>query len=168
MTWKRKKKAPGQWRVVKMAMLAKNAEIERPIGWCNVIYKAWLQVRFTLITKWLKRYEKQAPWDAAKPGQTCLSVAIHRVFQGELARANAQRRITVFLDLTTFYETIARDRLEQSAIELQFPATLLNIALQIYRGARPLRSLGFNITRDLPSHITYTNLKAPILTLIEP
>ncbi|OLP96141.1 hypothetical protein AK812_SmicGene21652 [Symbiodinium microadriaticum] len=54
-----KKKAPGQWRVVKMAMLAKNAEIERPIGWCNVIYKAWLQVRFTLITKWLKRYEKQ-------------------------------------------------------------------------------------------------------------
>ena len=33
-------RSPGQWRVVKFAMLAKKADIERPIGLCDVVYKA--------------------------------------------------------------------------------------------------------------------------------
>ena len=128
--------SPGQWRVVQFAMLPKKAEIERPIGLCNVVYKAWLQVRYSLVSAWLRKYEKMAPWDAAKPGSTCLSVAVHRVFQSELARATGQSRITCFLDLTTFFETISHQRLARSAIELEYPATLLNIAIQVYKGAR--------------------------------
>ena len=46
--------------------------------------------------------------------------------------------MTLFLDLSTFYETISHQRLEQTAYELEYPATLLNIAVQIYRGARVL------------------------------
>ena len=79
-----------------------------------------------------------APWDAAKPGDSCLSVSVHRDFQAELARANSQHMVTLFLDLTTFYETITHWRLEQTARELEYPATLLNIALQVCRGARVL------------------------------
>ena len=123
---------PGQWRVVKFAMLAKKADIERPIGLCDVVYKAWLQVRFSLVTAWMKKYAAVAPWDAARPGNTCLSVSIHRLFQAELAKVNHQCRVTLFLDLSTFYETISH------AYELEYPATLLNIAVQIYRGARVL------------------------------
>ena len=103
-------RSPGQWRVVKFAMLAKKADIERPIGLCDVVYKAWL----------------------------CLSVSIHRLFQAELAKVNDQCRVTLLLDLSTFYETISHQRLEQTAYELEYPATLLNIAVQIYRGARVL------------------------------
>ena len=33
-------RSPGQWRVVKFAMLAKKVDIERPIGLCDVVYKA--------------------------------------------------------------------------------------------------------------------------------
>ena len=82
-------RAPGQRRIVKFALLAKKEEIERPIGLCDVVYKAWLQVRYSLVSEWLKEYEKQAPWDAAKPGTTCLSVSVHRVFQAEIAKANS-------------------------------------------------------------------------------
>ena len=95
-------------------------------------------MRYSLVQAWLQKYEQKAPWDAAKPGNTCLSVSVHRVFQAEVARANSQCRVTLFLDLTTFYETISHQRLVQSALELEYPATLLNIALQIYRGARVL------------------------------
>jgi len=128
--------APGQWRVVQFAMLPKKPDIERPIGLCNVVYKAWLQVRYSLVSAWLRKYEKMAPWDAAKPDSTCLSVAVHRVFQSEIARATGQSRITCFLDLATFFETISHQRLARSAIELEYPATLLNIAIQVYKGAR--------------------------------
>ena len=131
-------RSPGQWRVVKFAMLAKKADIERPIGLCDVVYKAWLQVRFSLVTAWMKKYAAVAPWDAARPGNTCLSVSIHRLFQAELAKVNHLCRVTLFLDLSTFYETISHQRLEQTAYELEYPATLLNIAVQIYRGARVL------------------------------
>ena len=130
--------APGQWRVVNFALLAKNELIERPIGLCNVVYKAWLQVRYSLASAWLQEYKRKGPWDACSPGRTCLSVAVHRVFQAELAIANLQHRVTLFLDLTTFYETISHVKLVQSARELQYPATLLNIAIQVYRGARVL------------------------------
>ena len=131
-------RSPGQWRVVKFAMLAKKADIERQIGLCDVVYKAWLQVRFSLVTAWMKKYAAVAPWDAARPGNTCLSVSIHRLFQAELAKVNHQCRVTLFLDLSTVYETISHQRLEQTAYELEYPATLLNIAVQIYRGARVL------------------------------
>ena len=135
-------KAPGQWRVVKFAMLAKNVSIERPIGLCDVVYKAWLQVRYSLVQAWMKQYELRAPWDAAKPGVTCLTVSIARIFRSELAVATGRHRATVYLDLTTFYETLAHSRLIASAQELAFPASLLNIAIQIYRGARIIDAEG--------------------------
>ena len=135
-------KAPGQWRVVKFAMLAKKSSIERPIGLCDVVYKAWLQVRYSLVQAWMKQYEQWAPWDAAKPGVTCLSVSIARIFKSEVAVATGRHRATVYLDLTTFYETLAHSRLIASAQELAFPASLLNIAIQIYRGARIIDAEG--------------------------
>ena len=124
-------RSPGQWRVVKFATLAKKADIERPIGLCDVVYKAWLQVRFSLVPAWMKKYAAVAPWNAARPGCTCLSVSIHRLFQAELAKVNHQCRVTLFLDLSTFYETISHQRLEQTAYELEYPATLLNIGARV-------------------------------------
>ena len=56
--------------------------------------------------------------------------------------ATGRHRATVYLDLTTFYETLAHSRLVASAQELAFPASLLNIAIQIYRGARIIDAEG--------------------------
>ena len=62
---------------------------------------------------------------------TLVFPSIHHLFQAELAKVNHQCRVTLFLDLSTFYETISHQRLEQTAYELEYPATLLNIAVQI-------------------------------------
>ncbi|CAE7321479.1 unnamed protein product, partial [Symbiodinium sp. CCMP2456] len=60
----------------------------------------------------------------------------------KVAVATGRHRATVYLDLTTFYETLAHSRLIASAQELAFPASLLNIAIQIYRGARIIDAEG--------------------------
>ena len=59
-----------------------------------------------------------------------------------VAVATGRHRATVYLDLTTFSETLAHSRLIASAQELAFPASLLNIAIQIYRGARIIDAEG--------------------------
>ncbi|CAE7334827.1 unnamed protein product [Symbiodinium microadriaticum] len=134
--------APGQWRITKFAMLAKNQAIERPIGLCSVVYKTWLQTRYPLVQSWLQGYEKVAPWDSAVPGVTCLSVSIARVFKCEVAVATGRHRATLYLDLSTFYETLSHAKLIESAKILDFPSSVLNIALQIYRGGRIIDAEG--------------------------
>ena len=134
--------APGQWSITKFAMLAKNQAIERPIGLCSVVYKAWLQMRYHLVQAWLQGYEKVAPWDAAVPGVTCLSVSIARVFKCEVAVATGRHRAALYLDLSTFYETLSHAKLIDSALALDFPTSVLNIALQIYRGGRIIDAEG--------------------------
>ena len=134
--------APGQWRITKFAMLAKNQAIERPIGLCSVVYKTWLQARYPLVQSWLQGYEKVAPWDSAVPGVTCLSVSIARVFKCEVAIATGRHRATLYLDLSTFYETLSHAKLIESAKILSFPSSVLNIALQIYRGGRIIDAEG--------------------------
>ena len=134
--------APGQWLITKFAMLAKNQAIERPIGLCSVVYKAWLQMRYPLVQSWLQGYEKVAPWDSAVPGVTCLSVSIARVFKCEVAVATGRHRATLYLDLSTFYETLSHAKLIESAQVLNFPASVLNIALQIYRCGRIIDAEG--------------------------
>ena len=134
--------APGQWSITKFTLLAKNQAIERPIGLCSVVYKAWLQMRYPLVQAWLQGYEKVAPWDAAVPGVTCLSVSIARVFKCEVAVATGRHRATLYLDLSTFYETLSHAKLIESALVLDFPASVLNIALQIYRGGRIIDAEG--------------------------
>ena len=134
--------APGQWRITKFAMLAKNQAIERPIGLCSVVYKTWLQTRYPLVQSWLQGYVKVAPWDSAVPGVTCLSVSIARVFKCEVAVATGRHRATLYLDLSTFYETLSHAKLIESAKILDFPSSVLNIALQIYRGGRIIDAEG--------------------------
>ena len=57
----------------------------------------------------------------------------------EIARARQKARISLFLDLSTFYETVSHSLLHSNAIEVGFPLLVLNGAVQIYRGARILQ-----------------------------
>ena len=50
--------------------------------------------------------------------------------------------ISIFIDLSTFYEGINRDRLEEVAYDLHFPPLILHLAMAAYRGARVLISQG--------------------------
>ena len=80
----------------------------------------------------------KAPWDAAVKGTACLDVSIGRALQFEVAKTRGKTRAALFVDLSTFYETICHQKLEESALRLSFPMTLLNVAFQVYRGCRLL------------------------------
>ncbi|CAE7322195.1 unnamed protein product, partial [Symbiodinium sp. CCMP2456] len=88
---------------------------------------------------WNNRMLKQLPPGALEPLALFLN---HMEATGKVAVATGRHRATVYLDLTTFYETLAHSRLIASAQELAFPASLLNIAIQIYRGARIIDAEG--------------------------
>ena len=78
--------------------------------------------------QWLESFAAKAPWDAARKGSACLDVSIGRALQFEVARTRGKKRAALFVDLSTFYETISHHRLEESALRLNFPMTLLNVA----------------------------------------
>ena len=137
-----KGEAPAQWRIVKVVMLVKNEVVERPIGLCHIVYKIWMQARYGLIQAWLSEYTKTATWDAAQPGVACLSIAVQRVLQAEIAKCSKRPRISLFLDLSTFFETVDHHKLAHMAEILAFPATVLNVALQVYRGGRVICAEG--------------------------
>ena len=130
--------APAQWTVSLVVLMAKKPQIERPIALLHVVYKAWIKSRYYLVEQWLESFAAKAPWDAARKGSACLDVSIGRALQFEIARTRGKKRAALFVDLSTFYETISHHRLEQSALRLNFPMTLLNVAFQVYRGCRLL------------------------------
>ena len=130
---------PQQWRTSQIALLVKNQDIERPIALCHVVYKCWLKTRYHLVNKWLQDFKNIAPWDAARPGIAAIDICVKRVLMAEIAKARQKSRISLFLDLSTFYETVSHSLLHSNAIEVGFPLVVLNGAVQIYRGARILQ-----------------------------
>ena len=131
-------RAPAQWTASLVALMAKKPQIERPIALCHVVYKAWIKARYYLVEQWLESFTAKAPWDAAVKGTACLDVSIGRALQFEVAKTRGKKRAALFVDLSTFYETICHQRLEESALRLSFPMVLLNVAFQVYRGRRLL------------------------------
>ena len=130
---------PQQWRTSQIALLVKNQDIERPIALCHVVYKCWLKTRYHLVNKWLQDFKNIAPWDAARPGIAAIDICVKRVLMAEIAKARQKSRISLFLDLSTFYETVSHSLLHSNAVEVGFPLVVLNGAVQIYRGARILQ-----------------------------
>ena len=70
------------------------------------------------------------------------STSVKRVLLAEVSKHHHEHRITLYIDLTTFYETISHDKLVHSALSLGFPPQLLRLALGAYTGGRLLISGG--------------------------
>ena len=104
---------PHQWCFSIIIMLPKNQEIERPTGpMCTLHAEDWI------------RKSRHLFWyDAAFPGCATLDVSLKRMMQFERARYQDRHRITIFLDLTTFYESIEHEQLISEAKRLGFPGT---------------------------------------------
>ena len=64
------------------------------------------------------------PWRESPPSTSLAA---------EIARHKKVALISLCVDLTTFYETASHHKLVSQAVELGFPASLLRIALQVYR-----------------------------------
>eukprot|EP00439_Symbiodinium_sp_Y106_P008508 s10661_g1.t1 len=87
-------------------MLAKTPQIERPIALLHVVYKAFVKLRWDLVEKWLADVAR----DALGRGATT-DVSLRRLASGEAHRAQGKHHITIFLDISTFYDGIRHEAL---------------------------------------------------------
>ena len=133
---------PAQWAVSLVVLLPKNSEIERPIALMHLLLKAWMKLRWPLLEQWQKGFATKAWWDSCGPGFSCLDVAVRRLIEYECTHSVSEHRITLFLDLSCFYETIGHSRLVAHADTVSFPPLLLWGALCAYRGPRLLTADG--------------------------
>ena len=129
---------PEQWSVSLVILLPKSPEIERPIALMHVLLKTWMKLRWSLLEQWQER----GWWDSCGPGHSCLDVAVRRLIQYEASHTVQEHRITLYLDLSCFYETIIHSRLVTHAQGVDFPPLLLWGALCAYRGPRLLTADG--------------------------
>ena len=117
-------------------MLPKAWDIERPIALLHTVCKSLLKLRWALIEDWLPVVREKMPWDAAMPGNATADVAIKRLMRCEVSRVKGKHRVTLYMDLSAFYEHIDHHVLIYQALDLSFPALLLYLALSVYQGPR--------------------------------
>ena len=129
---------PEQWTVSLIVLLPKNQLIERPIALMHTLLKAWMKLRWQLLDRWLGSFGPRAWWDSCGPGHSCLDIAVRRLVQYESSHVKEEHRVTLFLDLSCFYEMISHTRLVDHARDVAFPPLLLWGALGAYRGPRLL------------------------------
>ena len=133
---------PEQWHVSLVVLLPKSPEIERPIALMHVLLKSWMKLRWSLLEQWQQDFAKRGWWDSCGPGHSCLDVAVRRLIQYEASHTVQEHRITLYLDLSCFYETIIHSRLVEHAQGVDFPPLLLWGAICAYRGPRLLTADG--------------------------
>ena len=113
---------PSQWGITSVTMLPKKPTVERPIGLMHVCAKAMLK------------------WDQARVGVSAIEVGAARLLRAEIHAAHGLHGVTLFVDLSTFFESVDHGRLIQVAGEVGFPPLLLELSLRFYRGARVIQA----------------------------
>ena len=121
-----------------MALLPKNADIERPITLTSITYRLWCFCRAQVVKKWMRETAERFPWDKASPGNTCLETGMQRLLRGEVSRAANKHACAVLLDLQTFYDSVNWTKLEERIVATGFPPALALLVMQVYRGTRYL------------------------------
>lgn len=134
-----------------IALLPKSDKRERPIALLHVLYRAWVRLRWRLVSDWQVAYSKQAGWDKAVPGSQVLDVALSRMVLGEATRQQGHHLITIFLDLETFYDRCRFNDVIISGLQLDYPALIPHQAMLTYMGPRLVQSDGALSPPIIPS-----------------
>lgn len=112
---------PTQLQMHMVAMLPKNQTIERPITLTSTLYRVWRRLRKSLLDDWQHNLPAHMNHDRARPGAQVLQVALERLLRQEVRRANNKHGVTVLMDMSTFYDTIQLERLQEQALAIQYP-----------------------------------------------
>ena len=169
-----KAELPTQLTMSLVVMLAKNEKVERPITLTSVLYRVWCRMRKPLLDAWQQTLPPTMDYDRARPGATALHVALERLLRQETAKSLDKHGITVPLDMSTFYDTLDLQKLQQTAQELQYPPLALEFAMQVYTGHKAILAEGelspwFHVTTGVVAGCPQAPLLAktflqPILT----
>ena len=133
-----------QLRATNIVLIPKNSRVERPIALTSCLYRVWCSCRKADLQRWQLTLDDTLPWDQARPGKDCLSIAIGRMLHAEIAKHQGIHTITCLADLTCFYDHVDLDQIIEPARELGYPPLHLKFALDLYRGPRSIQAEGIN------------------------
>ena len=92
------------------------------------------------VTKWERMFTQA--YDKAKPGSSCLLTALAGGFRGEIAHRCKRIPVAVFNDMEKSFDFIDIEVLLHEAIQLDFPADILVMALQQHLAPRVIQAQG--------------------------
>ena len=81
-------------------------------------------------------------YDRARPGATALHVALERLLRQQTTKSLEKHGVTVLLDMSTFYDTLDLQKLQQTAQDLNYPPLALEFAMQVYTGHKAILAEG--------------------------
>ena len=129
---------PTQMQMHMVVMLAKNQTIERPITLTSTMYRLWCRLRKPILDAWQAALPDFMNHDRARPGAQVLQVALERLLRQEVPRTNKRHGVTVLMDLSTFYDTIRLQQLQDQATAINYPPLMLEMAMQLYTGPKAI------------------------------
>ena len=129
---------PTQLQMHLVVMLPKNQKLERPITLTSTLWRLWCRLRKPLLDQWQQNLPSTMSHDRARPGANVLHVALERLLRQEVTKARQQHGITVLMDMSTFYDTINLVKLQEEAIDLDYPPLMLELAMQLYCGPKAI------------------------------
>lgn len=88
----------------------------------------------SLSHQWQLQLPATMDHDKARPGAQVIQVALESLQRQEVRRANGRHGLTVLMDMSTFYDTIQLDRLQQEALT----PLMLEMAMQVYTGPKAI------------------------------
>ena len=147
------------------SILSLNPCLGKPSGGCRTICKTPMLYRMCLrglkgVPKWERMFTQA--YDKAKRGSSCLLTALARGLRAEIAHWCKRVPVAVFNDMEKFFDSIDIELLLHEAIQLDFPADILVMALQQHLAPRVIQAQGYS---SLPMEITNGILQGCLLSV---
>ena len=125
---------PPQWQHLRMPLIPKKGGKLRAIGIFPASVRLWGKVRRAECDEW--EAANPRPYFAAGAGRSPLSPVWRAGVLAEHGTTEGDAAASVPADIGTFFDRMPHEALRGAAREWGFPASLLEVALQLYGGAR--------------------------------
>ncbi len=137
---------PSQLRLTEMPLIEKSRGGHRAVASLVGLYRLWAKLRKPMVAAWEARNER--PYLAAGKGKRPHASVWQQACRAEAAVDSGGYAGNLLWDLGSFFESIKREPLWQRARRLEFPMTILKVALLAYESTRML-SMGGKLSAPL-------------------
>ncbi len=137
---------PLQLDLIEMPMIEKSRGGHRAVASLVGLYRLWAKLRKPIVAQWEARNDR--PFLAAGKGKSPQAAVWRQACRAEASVGEGRFSASLLWDLFAFFEAVKRVPLWHRAVRLQFPITILRVALTVYGSARML-SLGGALSAPL-------------------
>ena len=131
---------PGQLRRILFTLLPKPKGGFRPIAIFVSLYRLWARARRQLVAKWMASFDR--PYFLCGKGRSLVDGVWRQAVRSEAGVAAGSSAALVLWDMDAFFERFDLRLLQHRLLQLQAPASVARLALNVYTGARHIGARG--------------------------